>query len=223
MNNPASTTGHFKDDILKMYGNPGLASNLLQNARSLCNHWQKEESWFNVDLSPEPCTKQKTLPPMIRNYFKVALRSILRNKLSSFINISGLALAMCCSLMIFMYIADELSYDRYNTNADRIYRVTRDFLSPDGSVNLHLGHVSPPFGPLLKNDFTDFEQVVRTLPGRFLLAYQENGEEKKSFNEDNSFYAEPEIFKVFTIPVIEGNPDKALNDPFHMMLAERTA
>lgn len=160
---------------------------------------------------------------MIRNYFKVALRSILRNKLSSFINISGLALAMCCSLMIFMYIADELGYDRYNTNADRIYRVTRDFLSPDGSVNLHLGHVSPPFGPLLKNDFTDFEQVVRTLPGRFLLAYQENGEEKKSFNEDNSFYAEPQIFKVFTIPVIEGNPDKGLNDPFHIMLSEKTA
>lgn len=160
---------------------------------------------------------------MIRNYFKVALRSILRNKLSSFINISGLALAMCCSLMIFMYIKDELSYDRYNTHADRIYRVTRDFLSPDGSVNLHLGHVSPPFGPLLKNDFTDFEQVVRTLQTRLLMAYQENGEEKKSFNEDNSFYAEPEIFNVFTIPVVEGSPDKGLNDPFHVMLSERTA
>src|SRR5688572_17315426 len=114
---------------------------------------------------------------MIRNYLKVALRAITRNKLSSFINIFGLALAMCCSLMIFLYINDELQYDRYNTNADRIYRVTRDFLSPDGSVNLHLGHVAPPFGPLLKNDFPDFEHVVRTLQSRTLLAYQENGEE----------------------------------------------
>jgi putative ABC transport system permease protein len=160
---------------------------------------------------------------MIRNYFKVALRAITRNKLSSFINIFGLALAMCCSLMIYLYIKDELAYDRYNTNADRIYRITRDFTSPDGSVNLHLGHLAPPFGPLLKNDFPDFEQVVRTLQSRFLLAYQQNGEEKKAFNEDNTFYAEPELFKVFDIPVIEGSPDKGLNDPFHIMLSEKTA
>jgi putative ABC transport system permease protein len=160
---------------------------------------------------------------MIRNYIKVALRAITRNKLSSFINIFGLALAICCSLMIFLYINDELQYDRYNANADRTYRVTRDFLSPDGSVNLHLGHVAPPFGPLLKNDFPDFEHVVRTLQNRTLLSYQENGEEKKSFNEDNGFYAEPEIFKVFTIPVVEGNPEKALSDPFQIMLSEKTA
>ena len=160
---------------------------------------------------------------MIRNYFKVAFRAIVRNKLSSFINIFGLALAMSCSLMIFLYIKDELAYDRYNQNAERIYRVTRDFVSPDGSVNLHLGHVAPPFGPLLKNDFPDFEYVVRTLQSRFLLAYQENGQEIKSFNEDNTFYAEPEIFKVFTIPVVNGNADKALADPFTLMLSEKTA
>ena len=160
---------------------------------------------------------------MIRNYLKVALRSILRNKLSAFINIFGLALAMCCSLMIFLFIRDELSYDRYHDKADRIYRVTRNFLSPDGSVNLHLGHVSPPFGPLLKNDFTDFEYVARTLQSRFTVAYQENAEEKKASYEDNTFYAEPELLKVFTIPVIEGNPDKVLIDPFTLMLSEKTA
>jgi putative ABC transport system permease protein len=160
---------------------------------------------------------------MIKNYFKVALRAIVRNKLSSFINIFGLALAMCCTLMIFLFIKDELSYDKYHANADRIYRVTRNFLSPNGSVNLHLGHAAPPFGPLLKNDFEDFEYVVRTLQTRFTVAYQENAEEKKSSYEDNTFYAEPEILKVFTIPVIEGNADKALIDPFTVMLSEKTA
>lgn len=160
---------------------------------------------------------------MIRNYFKVALRSILRNKLSSFINIFGLALAMTCCLMIFLFIKDELSYDRYNANAERIYRVTRNFLSPDGSVNLHLGHVAPPFGPLLKNDFSEFESIARTLQTQFLVAYQESGEEKKSFNENNTFFAEPEIFNLFTIPVIEGNAEKSLQDPFTIMLSEKTA
>ncbi|HEY0654704.1 MAG TPA: ABC transporter permease [Chryseosolibacter sp.] len=160
---------------------------------------------------------------MIRNYLKVAFRAILRNKLSSFINIFGLALAMACSLLIFLFVKDELSYDRYNANAERIYRITRDFVSPDGSVNLHLGHVAPPFGPLLKNDFPEFEYVARTLQTRFTVAYQENGTEKKSAYEDNTFYAEPEILKIFTIPMVEGNPDKALVDPFTLMVSERTA
>jgi putative ABC transport system permease protein len=160
---------------------------------------------------------------MLRNYFKVALRAITRNKLSSFINIFGLALAMACSLLIFLYIADEVSYDKYNSKADRIYRVTRNFLSPDGSVNLHLGHVAPPAGPLLKNDFPEFEEVVRTLQTRFLIAYEENGEEKKSFNEDNTFYAEPEIFNVFDIEMVEGNPAKSLEGPNQIMMSESTA
>src|SRR5688572_24402837 len=106
---------------------------------------------------------------MFQNYLKVALRAILRNKLSSFINIFGLALAMCCSLMIYLFIKDELSYDKYNAKADNIYRITRNFISPDGSVNLHLGHLAPPFGPLLKNDFTDFEFVARTFQSRFTV------------------------------------------------------
>ena len=112
--------------------------------------------------------------------------------------------------MIYLFIQDELSYDKHHTNADRIYRVTRNFLSPDGSVNLHLGHLAPPFGPLLKNDFTEIEEVARTLKTRALIAYQENAEEKKSFNEENAYFAEPEVFRIFTIPVSEGSPDKGL-------------
>lgn len=160
---------------------------------------------------------------MIKNYLKVAFRSIFRNKLTAFINIAGLALAMTCALLIVLFIQDELSYDRYHAKADRIYRVTRNFLSPDGSVNLHLGHVSPPFGPLLKNDFPDFEEVVRTLQNRILISYEENSEEKKLFYEDNAFFAEPEFFKVFDAPITRGNPEKALSDPFHMLMSEKTA
>ncbi|MCI0750373.1 MAG: ABC transporter permease [Flammeovirgaceae bacterium] len=160
---------------------------------------------------------------MIRNYIKVALRAIFRNKLTAFINIAGLAFAMVSALMIFLYIQDELGYDTYHSKADRIYRVTRDFLSPDGSVSLHLGHVAPPFGPLLKNDFPDFEEVVRTLQVRSLVAYQQNAEEAKSFNIENMFYAEPGIFNVFDVDVKEGNPQKLLYDPFTALLSAETA
>ena len=160
---------------------------------------------------------------MFRNYLKVALRSILRNKLTSFINIAGLAFAMVCSLMIYLYIDDELKYDQHHSKIDNIYRVTRDFLSPDGSVNLHLGHVAPPFGPLLKNDFPDFEVVARTLNTRGLFAIEENSTEVKTFYEDNTYYAEPEIFQIFDIDVKKGNPEKALAEPFKIMLSEKTA
>lgn len=160
---------------------------------------------------------------MIKNYLTVAFRAIVRNKLSAFINIFGLALAMSCALLIFLFIRDEVGYDQYNANADRIYRVTRNFLSKDGSVNLHLGHVAPPFGPLLKNDFKEFEEVARTFNNRVTVAYQENAEEKKAFYEDNFFFAEPELFKIFSIPVVEGDAAKILSEPMGLMLSEKTA
>lgn len=160
---------------------------------------------------------------MIKNYLKVAFRAIVRNKLSAFINIFGLALAMTCALLIYLFIHDELSYDQYNAHADRMYRVTRNFISKDGSVNLHLGHVAPPFGPLLKNDFPEFEEVARLLNTRVTIAYEEDAQEKKSFNESGFFFAEPELFKIFTIPVVSGDPDKILGEPLGLMISEKTA
>lgn len=160
---------------------------------------------------------------MLTNYIKVALRSIFRNKLTAFINITGLALALLCATLIYIYVDDEFKYDRYNSKANRIYRITRNFLSPDGSVNLHLGHVSPPFGPLLKNDFGDFEEVARTLQSRSLVAYRTASEEVKSFNEERLFYAEPALFKIFDFQISEGNPEKVLQDPFTVMLSHATA
>lgn len=160
---------------------------------------------------------------MIRNYLTVAFRAIIRNKLSAFINIFGLALAMTCAMLIYLFIQDELGYDRYNEHADRMYRVTRNFLSRDGSVNLHLGHVAPPFGPLLKNDFAEFEEVARTFGLRVTMAYQEDAREKKSFNEDYFYFAEPELLKIFSIPLVEGDPAKVLAEPFGIMLSEKAA
>src|SRR5688572_33241254 len=100
---------------------------------------------------------------MIRNYFKVALRSIFRNKLTAFINISGLALAMACAMLIYLFIVDEVSYEKYHSKAERMYRITRSFHSPEGETSLHLANVAPPIGPLLKNDFGEIETLARTI------------------------------------------------------------
>jgi len=160
---------------------------------------------------------------MIRNYITVAFRNIFRNKLTAFINITGLALAMSCALMIYLYISDELKFDKYNTRADRAYRITRDFLSEDGSTNLRLANVAPPIGPLAKNDFGEIEKMARTANFGFVIGLEEDGELKKIFTEEHLFMAEPEIFQIFDFSFISGNPKESLSRPFTVMLSEETA
>lgn len=155
---------------------------------------------------------------MLKNYFKIALRNLLKHKVFSFINLFGLTVGLACCLLISIYIIDELSYDRYHENADRIYRVTRNFIDRDGSTTLHLGHVAPPFGPLIANDFPDIEAVTRMLNTTVTLRYEDN-----VFTEENAFFAEPNIFNIFTIPVVAGDPTTALENPFSVMLNETMA
>jgi putative ABC transport system permease protein len=160
---------------------------------------------------------------MIRNYLKVALRSLFRNKLTAFINIAGLALAMACAILIYLFISDEISYEKYHTKADRMYRITRSFHSPEGEVNLHLANVAPPIGPLIKNDFGEIETLARTLNFSVVVAIEENGDVKLTNTEPELFLAEPDIFKIFDIEVKSGDPSKALERPFTMMLSESSA
>lgn len=160
---------------------------------------------------------------MIRNYLTVAIRSIFRNRLTAFINMAGLAMAMMCCILIYLFVSDELSYDRYHTKADRTYRVTRNFLSKDGVPNLHLANVAPPIGPLLKNDFGEIEVMARTINYGLVIGLEENGELVKNFSENYLFVAEPDIFKIFDIDVIAGDKNTALTRPFTIMLSKKSA
>lgn len=160
---------------------------------------------------------------MIRNYLKVAIRSIFRNKLTAFINIAGLALAMMCCILIYLFVSDELNYDRYHSKADRIYRVTRNFLNKDGEPNLHLANVAPPIGPLLKNDFGEIEVMARTINYGLVIGLEKDGELVKNFSEPFLFVAEPDIFKIFDIDIIAGDKTTALTRPFTIMMSEKSA
>ena len=160
---------------------------------------------------------------MIRNYLKVALRSIFRNKLTAFINISGLALAMACAMLIYLFIVDEISYEKYHSKAERMYRITRSFHSPEGETSLHLANVAPPVGPLLKNDFGEIETLARTLNFEGVIALEENGQLKMMNTETQAFLAEPAIFNIFDIELKSGGPSKSLERPFTIMLSEKSA
>ena len=96
---------------------------------------------------------------MFRNYIKTAWRNLLKSKMFSLINVIGLASGLACFVLISLYVVDELSYDRYNKKADRIYRVNSDILF--GGSNLHLAVNSDPMGPTLKKDYPEVEEYVR--------------------------------------------------------------
>lgn len=160
---------------------------------------------------------------MLNNYFKIARRALLRHKLTSFINIFGLGLGITCCLMIFLFVQDELSYDKQHRHAERIYRVTRSFHSADGDVNLHLAHVAPPIGPLLKNDFGEIEKLARTLNFGLVIGLEENGTVKMANTEDRVFLAEPDLFDIFDIAIKTGDPHEGLSRPFTVMLSAETA
>ncbi|GAB3916211.1 ABC transporter permease [Larkinella terrae] len=156
---------------------------------------------------------------MLRNYLKIAFRNLLKHKTFGFINIVGVAIGLACFLLIALYVRDEISFDRYNAKADRTYRVLRTFLnSNDGTVELKLGTVAPPFGPLIKQDFPQAEEVVRTLGTNSLLKYGEH-----TYNENKVLFAEENIFKVLDFKVISGDPAKALARPFSIMLSRPMA
>ncbi|RIV17255.1 ABC transporter permease [Fibrisoma montanum] len=155
---------------------------------------------------------------MLRNYILIALRNLRKHKTFSAINIVGVAVGLACFLLIALYVNDELSYDRYNANADRAYRVTRTFLSSDGVPSLRLAQVAPPFGPLIKQDFPEAEQVARTIETGGLIRYGEN-----RFDEQDVYFAEADLFKILSFDLVSGNPDKALENPFSILFSRPMA
>ena len=155
---------------------------------------------------------------MFKNNLKIAFRNLRKNKGFSFINLFGLTVGLSCCLLIGLFIWNELSFDRYHKNADRIYRVSREFINTDGSIQLHLGSLAPPFAPLLENDFPDIEAAIRLLQNT--VTFQK---EDRFYAEENVFMAEPELFELFDIPLISGDVATALNEPFSILLSESTA
>lgn len=156
---------------------------------------------------------------MLRNYLRSALRNITRHKFISFINIFGLTIGLTCCLLIVVYVINELSYDKFNTNADDIYRVTRSFNTADGVETLHLGAVAPPFGPLLKNEFSDIKKVTRIYPSSNLVVRYKD----KLITETENCFADENFFDFFSVKTIKGDPKSALSDPFSIMMTEELA
>ncbi len=154
---------------------------------------------------------------MIKNILKTALRNLSKNKGFTAINVLGLALGLATCLLIVFYVFDELSYDRYNTNADRIFRVNND-IKFGGTENSY-AVAQAPLAAALKSDFPEIEQVTRFRNRGGFQVKKGN----QNIQEYMMIYADPSVFSVFTLPMIFGNPANALTEPHTVVITESTA
>src|SRR5471030_2506846 len=156
---------------------------------------------------------------MIKNYLRSAFRNIKRHPIISFINIFGITVGLTCCLLILTYVINEKSYDRYDKDADDIYRVTRIFYSAPNVESLHLSSIAPAFGPRLKSAFSDMKEMTRTYPlGTLSFRYG-----NKLFNEQSVFCADENFFDFFSVPITGGDPHKVLAEPYTVIITSDVA
>ena len=150
----------------------------------------------------------------------MAWRSLLRQKGFSFINIFGLATGMACSLLIFLFVKDETSYDRFHHDANQIYRVVKDFVNDDGS-RLPDATTPPALAPAMQKDIPEVAITTRVFPGwgaNFLIKYGD-----KKINEDKLYRVDSSFFDVFTFPFVHGNAKDAFKEVQSIVLTESSA
>jgi putative ABC transport system permease protein len=151
---------------------------------------------------------------MLKNYIKIAFRNLLRQKLYSLINITGLSIGIACFLLISLWVFDELSYDRFHENKDRIYRIN--------TMSKEMGLITSSswrLGPAMIDVYPEIEAFTRLWPwGRSLIKYK-----NKSFDESSFYLADPAFFHIFSFEFIHGSPETALQDKHGVVLTEKTA
>ena len=154
---------------------------------------------------------------MLKNYFKVALRNLWKSKGFTAINIIGLAAGLGVCLLIVLYVLDELSYDRYNVNAERIYRIDADLYF--NSTQFNAAVAPKPMAPTLVKDYPDFLAMVRFNNLGDVMVKKGNS----WIQDHHSVWVDSTFFKVFTVPMIYGDPNTALNEPHSLVIDETTA
>jgi len=156
---------------------------------------------------------------MIKNYLKIAIRNILRHKAFSVINILGLTIGITACLLIVLFVRYEYSYENMHSKAERLYRVlTID--SALGTNKQRVGITMPPLGPAMKENIPEIEDALRISGGRQSV-FQYNGEE--GITSDNARAADAIFFQLFDYPLILGNRETALVDPYSIVLSESLA
>ena len=151
---------------------------------------------------------------MFRNYLRITLRILKNNKTYTSINITGLAVGMACSMLIFVFVQHELSYDRFHPDAEQIYQVL-------SHTDINNWSISPtPLGPALKEEFPEILETSRYhwIWGGAMVSYED-----RSFNIERMRFGDPSFFRLFHFPFIQGDPETALTNPNSIVITKAMA
>ncbi len=156
---------------------------------------------------------------MLSNYLKIAYRNLVRSKSYAVINILGLAIGLAAFVMMFAYVKHELSYDRFHSKSERIFRVNWQYEARGASTEVAMSAFPLKF--MFLKDYPEVEKVVRFYKNdqdATTLKYEEN-----HFTEENVLFADPEVFEVFDFPLVQGNPETALSKTNSVVLTKKVA
>jgi len=152
---------------------------------------------------------------MIHNYLKIAFRNMKRDRAYFLISITGFAAGIAAFILIILYVQYELSFDNYHKNADRIYRVIAEIPRLDNRS----ATTPAPLAEALRDEFPEIVSAAKMRDlNNLVITNDEN-----SFREKQLYFIEPEIFEIFSVPFLKGDPNTSLDDPFSIILSERIA
>ena len=158
---------------------------------------------------------------MFKNYLKTAFRNLKRNKSYAIINVLGLTVGVAASLLIFLVIQYETSFDNFHKKKNSIYRVATEFHTQDG-VGYSDG-IAFPVAPALRIDFPQIKEVASIFKNGNQVTIEQSDRQLKKLDEPNFYYAEPEFFKMFDFGWLEGSAQTSLKDPHSAVLTQATA
>ena len=155
---------------------------------------------------------------MFKNYFKIAWRNLIKNKISSSINIAGLTIGLTCCLLIALYIQHELSFDKFEKNGDRIARVIMQYSFAGSSESNEGNYTSVRVAAIFPKTFPEIESAIKMTEYSRVVRYDD-----KMFDEKNFMYADANFFDIFSFKLLSGNVHDALSAPYDIVLTESTA
>jgi putative ABC transport system permease protein len=155
---------------------------------------------------------------MLKNYFKIALRNLRKNTTYSFINITGLAVGLAVSILLLLWVNDELSYDRFNAHAANLYRLSPKF--GDGANPTIWDATPAPIAVYAKKEIPEVENACRITEDWAVSVFEYQG---KKITEWHNCQVDPSFFSMFTYPLIKGNPQHPFKDAHSVVLSETTA
>lgn len=157
---------------------------------------------------------------MIKSYFKIAVRSLLKNKIYAFLNIFGLTVGITCSLLIFLYVQDELTYDQHHTRAGQIVRASCEYFLPNDGGSEKWAQISGIVAQYMVKDYPEILSSVRFQKWTSQVIEKPGGTQR--FYQDIT-WADSNVFQLFDFPLVDGNPETALLDPYTVVISKQAA